>query len=326
MNGHAAPFLPKWPYSHGRWPFAVLDVLLASLVCLCILTDMRLNRIDAVSPYPLKPTWGLGQDWLLLIRDERRPPDAQRQQNLQATRAQASPVDTIMLLHLPRSGGRPTLVSLPLNSFVVIAGYGPGSLSTAFARGGPALLVRTLEAATHISIERYGEIDLSGLAAMVDAVGGVRVCAGEPPQAANATPGSSGCSSLSGTRAVDYLRARTSVHGELDRTRRQLRLITALIEKATGPGVALNPVRIISLARRAVHALTVDEGDHLYDLIRLALAFRRNGGVVTVTVPPMRRVLLPGVGPVVMWDPESMGELASAFVTDHPVPKRLITD
>jgi LCP family protein required for cell wall assembly len=288
-----------------------------SLIGLCFLVEMRLNRLDAVSPYPLKPMWGLGEDWLLVSYDEHQGPGGEQHKN--GPMVGAGGVDTIMLLHLPHDGGRPMLVSLPPNSYVLLAGYGPGSLSAAFTRGGPTLLVRTLEAATHVSIERYAEIGFGGLAAMVDAAGGVRVC--KPTRATKAAPESAaGCPNLSGRQALAYLHTR---NGDLDHAERQRKLITALIEKTTSPGVALNPVRSISLATKAAGAVTVDKGDHLYDLIRLALSLR---GAVPATVPTVSHGSVPGVGPVVTWDAKTTGELINALVTDGPAPKGLITD
>jgi LCP family protein required for cell wall assembly len=327
MNGHDLLGRPRWPYGRGRWPFAVLDVLLASLVGLCVLAEARLNRVDAVSPYPLKPTWGRGQDWLLVSRDEPPGPGRERPEAPPAVGDDGRRADAIMLLHLPHDGGKPILVSLPLASSVVIAGYGPGSLGAAFDRGGPNLLVRTFEAATRLSIERYAKIDLGGLAAMVDVAGGVRVCRGKPARPGGPMPyAPRACPTLSGAQALDYLRARsTSAHGDLDRAERQRRLLTALIEKVASPAVALDPARSISLVRTIFGAITVDKGNHLYDLIRLALTLLSDG-LVTATVPTTKGGSVPGVGPVVVWDPATMGGLIAALAVDRPVPKGLITD
>ena len=51
----------------------------------------------------------------------------------------------MMLLHIPSGGGKPTLVSLPRDSYVPIPDHGRNKLNASFAFGGPQLLVETGE-------------------------------------------------------------------------------------------------------------------------------------------------------------------------------------
>src|SRR5258705_518154 len=86
--------------------------------------------------------------------------------------------DSMMLMHTG-SGGT-TLVSLPRDSYVPIAGHGSNKLNAAFAFGGPQLLVRTVEQATGVHIDHYAEVGFGGFVGVVDAVGGVRMCIKAP--------------------------------------------------------------------------------------------------------------------------------------------------
>ncbi|MFL6053642.1 MAG: LCP family protein [Actinoallomurus sp.] len=292
-----------------------------SVIGSCFLVETRLDRIDATESYPLKPTWGLGETWLLVSHDGPPTPGGERRQS----RTTGRQVDTIMMLNIRHDGSRPMLVDLPLplRAYGVIAGYGPGSLGAAYTRGGPQLLIRTLESIIHARIEHYAEIGLDGLATTVDAVGGVRMCTGRP--ARTSTPGSSaGCSLLSGGQALTYLRTRDSARSHPGRAERQRRLIAALIEKATRPEMALDPARIIAFVRKATGAVTVDKGNHLYDLVRLALALR-DGAVVAKTVPTVK-IVVPGAVQVDAWDGKTMAELVTSLVTGRPEPKGLIPD
>ena len=81
-----------------------------------------------------------------------------------------------MLLHVPDGGGPTVLVSVPRDSYVPIPGHGKNKINAAYAFGGPQLLVRTVEQATGLHIDRYVETGLGGYATLVDAVGGVDVC------------------------------------------------------------------------------------------------------------------------------------------------------
>ncbi|MDR3128331.1 MAG: LCP family protein, partial [Bifidobacteriaceae bacterium] len=52
--------------------------------------------------------------------------------------------DSIMLLTLPKTG-TPSLISIPRDSYVEIAGYGMNKLNAAYSFGGPKLMVNTIE-------------------------------------------------------------------------------------------------------------------------------------------------------------------------------------
>jgi LCP family protein required for cell wall assembly len=302
----------------------VLDVLLVSLLGSCLIVETRLDRIDATAPYPLKPTWGLGEDWLLISHDDPPGPGEERHESHPMAGAGERRVNTIMMLHLRHDGSRPLLVNLPLRTYVVISGHGPGSLGAAYTWGGPQLLIRTLEGITHASVEHYVEIGLGDLASLVDAVGGVRICSGTPARAP--APGISvGCPAISGSRALDYLRRGDSARTRPGRGERQRRLVAALAEKAMSPEMALDPARIIAFVRKAVGAVTVDKGSHVYDLLRLALALR-DGAVSAKTVPTVKGGVVPGVGRIVTWDGKTTAELLASIVTDRPEPKGLIPD
>src|SRR5699024_10809470 len=83
--------------------------------------------------------------------------------------------DTIMLLHIPRSGSA-QLVSIPRDSYVNVPGFGSDKINAAFTYGGPQLLAQTVEEATGVGIDHYAEIGMGGLANVVDSVGGVEIC------------------------------------------------------------------------------------------------------------------------------------------------------
>ncbi|WP_176214104.1 LCP family protein, partial [Mycobacterium avium] len=78
------------------------------------------------------------------------------------------------------SGVAPTMVSIPRDSYVPIPEHGKDKINAAFAMGGATLLVRTVEQATGLRVAHYAEIGFGGFAALVDALGGVRVCPQAP--------------------------------------------------------------------------------------------------------------------------------------------------
>ena len=79
-------------------------------------------------------------------------------------------------MHVPASGGKPALISLPRDCYVPIPGHGSNKINAAFAFGGPNLLVQTVEQVTDLHIDGYVEIGFAGFASVVDSVGGVNIC------------------------------------------------------------------------------------------------------------------------------------------------------
>jgi LCP family protein required for cell wall assembly len=227
-----------------------------------------------------------------------------------------------MLLHIPRGGGSPTLVSLPRDSYVPIPGRGRNKLNAAYAFGGPKLLAQTVEQVTGIRIDHYMEIGFDGFASVVDAVGGVRICVKEPINDPNAALRlKAGCQELNSKQALGYVRTRASARGDLDRVERQREFLGALIDKSTSPGVILNPFRNLRLMLNGTDAVAVDDGDHIWSLVRVPLAMRsisRGDGIAT-TVPVGGTQTVSGAGSVVVWDRQKALALFEALSQDRSV-------
>src|SRR5205085_27982 len=75
--------------------------------------------------------------------------------------------DTIMLLHVPDGGGPNVLLSIPRDSYVSIPGRGKNKINAAYAFGGEKLLVKTVEEATGLKVDRYVETGLGGVAGVI---------------------------------------------------------------------------------------------------------------------------------------------------------------
>jgi LCP family protein required for cell wall assembly len=227
-----------------------------------------------------------------------------------------------MLLHIPSGGGKPTLVSLPRDSYVPIPGHGRNKLNAAFAFGGPKLLVETVETTTGIRIDRYMEIGFGGFVDVVDALGGVHMCIPEAIKDRKAALDiKAGCQELNGATALGYVRTRATARADLDRVQRQRAFFAAVVHRASSPSVLFNPFRMVPLARGSADALAVDDGTHLWDLGRLAWAMRSSP--VTTTVPVASTPTIAGVGSVVQWDREDALRLFHALADDKQVPADL---
>ncbi|WPF68549.1 LCP family protein [Corynebacterium sp. 21KM1197] len=284
------------------WPLAI--VLVLSIV-LTLWADTKLTRVEALPEQQVDKT--SGTNWLLVGSDSRQGLSEEDVARLgTGGDIGVGRTDTVMLLHIPRSG-KASLVSLPRDSYVAVPGYGMDKLNAAFTYGGPQLLTETVEQATGLRINHYAEIGMGGLANVVDSVGGVEVCPEEPiddPLAQLSIQ--AGCQKVDGPTALGYVRTRATAGGDLDRVQRQREFFSGLLKQTTSMGTLLNPFRMIPLISDTASSFTVGSSDHVWHLARVALAMR--SGVETVTVPYAGFADY-DVGNVVLWDEAAAEEL-----------------
>ena len=287
----------------------IVLALVISLVLFVFWTDSRLSRTDALPPG--NASSGSGTNWLLVGSDSRQGLSEEDQAELgTGGDVGIGRTDTIMLLHIPRSGTA-QLVSIPRDSYVNVPGFGSDKINAAFTYGGPQLLAQTVEEATGVGIDHYAEIGMGGLANVVDSVGGVEICVEEAitdPLAGIDL--AAGCQDLKGADALGYVRTRATAQGDLDRVQRQREFFAALLDKITSPATLINPFRAISLINNTSKSFMVNEDDHVWHLARVALAM--SSGVDTETVP-VGGFMDTNVGNVVLWDEAGAQELFSSM-------------
>ncbi len=214
--------------------------------------------------------------------------------------------DTMILVHLygddgrSRDGGRAQLISLPRDSWVTIPAHddpttgapvpaAEAKLNAAFLQGGPALLVRTVEALSGLRIDHYAQVDFDGFVAMVDALDGVEVCLSTP--AKDEVSGAdlrAGRQTVRGSQALAFVRQRAGLpRQDIDRIARQQAFIAAIVRKALSTGTLSSPLRLDRVLDVATRSLQVDDRTSVGDLRDLALRFRSASGEgVTFTTLP----------------------------------------
>jgi LCP family protein required for cell wall assembly len=245
--------------------------------------------------------------------------------------------DTTILLHVSADRKLAYGVSLPRDAMVQRPacarkdgnGTDPGGLSqfnAAFAVGGPACTIKTVEKLTHVRVNHFVVIDFKGFKKMVDALGGVEVCV---PREVNDTTGHitlpAGTYTVRGERALDYVRVRhdigTAENGDIGRMKRQQAFLASMTNKAVSAGTLVNPVRLYRFLDAATKSLTTDPGlASLRHLAGLAQSFKGIGldHIQFLTVPfesyppdPNRLQWAPGAD-----------RLWSRMIHDQPVGKR----
>ena len=282
----------------------------------------KLNRSVAL---PAFSGTSAGTNWLIAGSDSRTGVSRTEQDQLHLGSVGADASDSLMLLHM--GSGRPVLISIPRDSYVPIPGHGYNKINAALAFGGPSLLVKTVESVTGLRIDHYMGIGFGGLANVVGSIGGVRMCVktavpADPTGDSGFKGLAAGCHDLSGTQAIAFVRDRHSfATSDLQRIQDQRAFLSALLSKATSPGVYLNPFTALPFASTSASAIAVDKGTSLYDLLQVAFALRNPQ---TGTVPIANANLQTNAGDSVEWDQAQALQLFNALKQDKTVPAGLL--
>lgn len=246
-----------------------------------------------------KATTGSPFDVLVAGTDSRKGlSPAQQKKYGNATVAGGSRSDATMIVRVNPSNGKISVLSIPYDTFVPLAGTsGSNKISDALDYG-PSALVKTIEQSFHIPINAYIGVNFNGLEKLVQALGGISVYfpypSKDPKSGLNQN---SGCQILDGSQALALARSRyfyyfksgkwqydpTSGFG---RIHRQHTVIKAMIAKAKSD-ILGNPLALNDFVGTAVHDVTINNGLSLSRLIHLAFDFRSfsSSDLKTSTLP-----------------------------------------
>ena len=235
------------------------------------------THVDAIPGGPGgKDVDGPAQN-ILLVGDDHRPDNASPQELAQLSTQQdggGTNTDTMMVLHLPGgSGGNPTVISFPRDSWVDIPGVGKGKLNSAFSdgaangggdAGGMRLLIQTIQNMTGLSIDHFVRVSLLGFYDIANVLGPIQVCLNQPAHDAySGTDLPAGVSTLNAQQALSFVRQRHGLDrwgGDLAREVRQQYFLSTELHKVTSAGTLLNPAKTQALLGAVSSALETDPG------------------------------------------------------------------
>src|SRR5689334_13172407 len=311
----------------GRVVLVVLLVLLLAWVGFLVWVPLHawgaVNKVDNI-PAGDRPADTSGHNYLLVGSDSREGLTTAQRKKYATGDAVGQRTDTIMLVHVSESGGKPIMVSLPRDSWVPIAGHGHDKINASYSIGGPKLLTETVEQATGIHVDGYVEIGLGGFASVVDSVGGVDLCV--PRDMKDKKAGidlKKGCQTLDGGNALGYVRSRyEDPLGDIGRAARQRQFLGALMKKAATPATVLIPWRYKSFADASAAGLAVGEGTGIMDAVRVLQAMRAvsNDQGLSLSVPTSTLSYRTSTGALaVKWDTERAKALFTALKNDEPL-------
>jgi LCP family protein required for cell wall assembly len=297
----------------------VVAVLTAAVAGTYFWLDGKLNRDVTL---PATSLTSAGTNWLITGSDSRAGLSRAEIDALHVGFDEGTlNSDSIMLLHM--GSGRPVLISIPRDSYVNIPGHGYNKINAALAYGGANLLIQTVENVTGLKIDHYMGIGFGGLVGVVNKIGGVQICLKTAiNDSYSGVNLSAGCHNLNGDQALSFVRDRHSFATEdLQRIQDQRAFMSALLKKATSPGVYLNPFTALPFGSTAASSMSVDKGTGLLDLVDAAFALR---DPETGTVPIANATYFTNAGEAVLWNKIKAIELFNALKNDSAIPKGLL--
>ena len=197
--------------------------------------------------------------------------------------------DTSFVVTLDTEAKKITVLSIPRDSRVKIAGHGWDKFNHAFAFGGLPLSKSTAENLLGVSIQYTVTIDFKGFMRMIDALGGITIDVEKRMRYSDPYDDDGGLvidlypgvQRLSGKEAIKYVRYRDE-EGDIGRVARQQKFLKALLKELASPQTV---VRLPELAKEFYGAVKTDMP--LSKILKLLPAVQEaaSSGLATATVP-----------------------------------------
>ncbi|WP_020662535.1 LCP family protein [Amycolatopsis benzoatilytica] len=220
--------------------------------------------------------------------------------------------DTIILVRIPKNGGKASAVSIPRDTWVDVPGRGKAKINSAYgvakahaaaderAQGehdqakiardsdsaGRRALVQTVQDLTQVRIDHYAEVNLLGFYLLTEAVGGVQVCLNHAT--ADEDSGANfrrGVQTVSGGAALSFVRQRKNLpNGDLDRIKRQQAFLSSALHKVLSAGTLASPSTMSSLIDAVHRSIVLDDNLDLLDFAQQVKGLA-SGDLTFATIP-----------------------------------------
>jgi LCP family protein required for cell wall assembly len=255
---------------------------------------------------------------ILLVGDDRRtdlrgnPLPAYILRQLRTEANDGFSTDTLILLRIPKDGGKSYAVSIPRDTEVPIDGYRTDKINAAYGAvkyltaqrmraagehdnakierdsdaAGRQALVSSVQQLTGLTVDHYAEVSLYGFYLLSQAIGGVPVCllnaTSDPNSGANFRAGPQ---NVAGGNALSFVRQRENLpHGDLDRIVRQQVFLAGAAKKVLSAGTLLDPDRLGALTAAVQKSVVIDQGWDVLGFVQQAQSLT-GGNVEFVTIP-----------------------------------------
>ncbi|MBW4542378.1 MAG: LCP family protein [Myxacorys chilensis ATA2-1-KO14] len=203
----------------------------------------------------------------VLTSDLKNPPaNAQNQTYHALVNSFEGLTDTMLLLRFDPEKRKLSVLSVPRDTRTYIADHGMTKINEANYYGGPALSAKSVsELLGGVGIDRYVTINVQGVEALLEALGGVTV---HVPRDMKYQDDSqhlyinlkAGRQHLNGNQTLQLLRYRYDENGDIGRIQRQQMVMRALMEQALNPATVARFPKILSVVQSHIDTnLTVEE-------------------------------------------------------------------
>lgn len=314
--------------------------------------NSRLNTVSALDPHSrdiVDPGGQYGDEDFLIVGMDSRLGDNANMGAGSADDAGGARSDTVMLVNIPANRKRVVVVSFPRDLAITpiqcevwnpeTGKYGPiyddktgtwsprvvyteTKLNSTFSFGGPKCLVKEIQKLSGLSINRFIAVDFSGFAKMVEALGGVEVCASAPlhDYELGTVLKHAGRQIIDGPTALNYVRARqvtTENNGDYGRIKRQQLFLSSLLRSLISEDTLLDLNKLNNVVNLFIGDSYVDNVK-TKDLVQLGQSLQgiAAGHITFVTVPT-------GVTDANGDEPPrtaDMRALFDAIIDDDPLP------
>jgi LCP family protein required for cell wall assembly len=296
----------------AKWvAIAVVAWLLLSLVLFVISAEIEKGNLPSSASAALSsgPNMITGTDTVLIIGTDQRPKGSKEPGA--NTNDAGSRSDTLMLWRI--GGGTSRRLSIPRDTLVEIPGHGLNKINAAYAFGGPALTIRTVERFTGVKINHVIVVNLAAFPQFINAIGGIdirtgRICSeisGGTQNGGFTLNLKPGVHHLDGRDALTLARTRENrcnpSENDLTREQRQQQILNAIKSKLMSPSTFF---RLPLASWDAPKVLRTDMGGPT--LLTLFAASEFGGSAPVDVLKPTSGETLPGGGSGLVVSPQAV--------------------
>ncbi|RAP33392.1 hypothetical protein DID75_02220 [Candidatus Marinamargulisbacteria bacterium SCGC AG-410-N11] len=195
--------------------------------------------------------------------------------------------DTILVIHIDKNKGI-GVISIPRDTRLYVPGIGLTKVNHAYAHGSTDLLIQSVSKFLNINIDHFVKIDINGVVKIIDKIGGVDVDIESDMQYEDKAAGlvidlKKGNQRLNGQQAINFLRFRSDIDGDIGRIKRQQEFLSLVSNQLFKSGNMLDLPFVVNDLRSFIESDMKSS-----EILNLAIMFKNkfsSGKIKRGTIP-----------------------------------------